>query len=341
MLIGAFLFRLCRCVFLEEQEFRTVKANPCCAKILHLVRLGREFDVRVQHNVLAVARHRLQLAHRKKLTALAFENFLAFTELADIVVIRIDDDLAVRTIDDNRIAVLHERSDIAKTAHRRNLQRPRQNGHVACTATRIHYDGVHLSRLERHQKTRNKFMRNKDNALFVSHVLQYRSGVIHGRHQAVVQVPQVRRLVMHGRGIDFLELFDVGAKNYMDRPLRILTFFLDLVENSIDESRILQDHQVGRKNQAVLDASPALRNFLYLGDFFRRLGDGLQEHLLFSSEPALRESLLDYRKLAVCNREHRSHGKTRRRRNTNKYRPRRFPRRPVSSFLRIFSRVLR
>ena len=321
MPIGTFLFLFSRSILLEEQEFRTVKADTRSTKVRYLVCFGRDFDIRVQHNVLAIASHRLQLAHREKLTALAFEHFLAFVELADILIVRVDDNLTISTVNNNRIATLDEGSNISKARDCRDLQCSRQDGHMACTATRIHHDGVHLTRLERHQETWNKLMGYKDNAFFVRHILQYRSGVVHRRHQAVIQVPEVCRLVTHGRRVDLFKLFDVGAKYDMYRPLRILVFFLDLVENSIHESRILQDHQVGCKNQAVLDASSGFRDLLNLGNFLGGLTDGLQEHLFFCSKAALRESFIDHRKFTVCNRKNRTHGKARGRWHTNEFNP--------------------
>ena len=129
---------------------------------------------------------------------------------------------------------------------------------MARAATRIHHDGVNLSRLESHQEAWNKLMSHKDNAFFVRHVLQYRSGVVHRRHQTVIQVPEVCRLIAHSGRINFFKLFDVCVKHDMHRPLRILVLFPDLVEDAVNKSRILQNHQVGRKDQAVLDACSSL-----------------------------------------------------------------------------------
>ena len=341
MPVRIFLFRLRRNILLQKQKFRTIKTNSRCTEVFDFVCFRRDFDVRMQHDIFAVASHRFQLTHRKKFATLAFKNFLTFMELADIIFVRIDDNLAAGTIDDNRIAVLYESRYIAEAAYRRDLQRSRQNGNMACASTGIHHNGVHLSRLERHQEAWNKFMSHEDNAFFVSHVLQHRSGVVHRRHQAVVQVPKVCRLVPHCRGINRFEPVNVGAKHDMHRPLCILVVLLNLVEHSIDKTGILQNHQVGRKNQAVLQASSTFRDFLYLRNFFRRLRDGLQKHLFFCSQTALRERLFDYRKLAVCNREHSPHGKTRRGGHTNEFSPRRFAGCLVRFLRHGLSRVLR
>ena len=105
----------------------------------------------------------------------------------------------------------------------------------------------------------------------------------------------------------------------MHRPAGRLVLFLDFFQNPVHQSRVLQNHQVGRKNQAVLDTRAGLGNFLDLTDFFGRLADGLQEQLFFGGDPTVGNVLFDNRNFPVGNREDLAHSKARRRRNAHQY----------------------
>ena len=61
----------------------------------------------MQRDILAITRHRFQLTHREQFTTLPFKDFLASVEFLDVILIRINDNLAARAINDNCIASLH------------------------------------------------------------------------------------------------------------------------------------------------------------------------------------------------------------------------------------------
>ena len=240
-------------------------------------------------------------------------------ELADVLFVWIDDDHAAGTIYNDGITGVHLGSYVPKARHRRNLQRPGKNCHMARAATRIHHQGADLTGLDGNEHAGHDFVSRQHHALFQSHVLQYRTGIVQGGHQAVIQVPKVCRLVPHGRGIDLLEFFDVVAQHHMHRPAGRLVLFLDHFQDAVHQARVLQNHQVGCKYQAVVDAGAGFRNFLDLANFFCRLAHGLQEQLFFGGDPAFGNGLLDDGNFPIGNRENLAHGKARRRRNAHQY----------------------
>ena len=162
-------------------------------------------------------------------------------------------------------------------------------------------------------------MRHEDGSGLGTDILKYRSGIFHRPHEAVVQIAQVRRLVAHGRRIDLFELVDVISQHHMYGPAGILVVLLDHVPDSAHEAGVLEDHQMGCKNQAVTETCAIFRDFLDLVDFSDGLVHRLQEELFFSSNTAFGEGLLNNRNFPVYNRERLPHGKAGRGRNANQY----------------------
>ena len=218
-----------------------------------------------------------------------------------------------------RVFGLDEGGHVTQARHRRNLQRAGQDGHMTRTSTRIHRKGARLAGLHGHEETRQELVSHKHDTVFATDILEHRSRIFHRSHEAVIKVTQVGCLVAHGRRVYLLELVDVAAQNHMHGPPRILVVFLDCIQNSVHESRVLEDHQVRCKNQAVAQPGATLGNFLdlvYLGD---SLGDRLQEELFFGRDAALGQGFLNNGNFPVDNREGLPHGKAGRGRNAYQY----------------------
>ena len=103
--------------------------------------------------------------------------------------------------------------------------------------------------------------------------------------------------------------------HHVNRPARILVFLADLIKDSVNQHGILQNHQVSRKDEAILHPGATFGNFLYLRNFLDRLVDCLQEELFLVGKTAFRQCFFHHRDIPVDYRKNASHGKARRRRH--------------------------
>ena len=174
------------------------------------------------------------------------------------------------------------------------------------------------ARLERHQEARQNLVRDNHRAVLARHFLQGRFGLVHRRHEPIVQVAQVGRLVAHRGRIDFLELVDVVPEHHVHRPAGILAAFANHLQDTVHEARILQYHQVRREYEAIVHARARLGNFLDLRNFLGGAGHRPAEQLFFRLHARLGNVLLDDGNLAARHLERTAHDEAGRCGNTHK-----------------------
>ena len=103
----------------------------------------------------------------------------------------------------------------------------------------------------------------------------------------------------------------------MDCPAGILVADANFFEDPVHQLRVLQNHQVRRKDHAVFEARTRFRYFLDLRDFLGRLAYSLQEQLLLGGNPAFGQGFFDNGNFAINYGEDSPHGKAGRRRHTD------------------------
>ena len=230
---------------LEEDEFGTQEADAFRAVFQRQRHFMRAFDIGQQFDLDLVERRCPRSFQEAQLRAVDFE--LALLELVFLQHPRIgiDDDHAVRAVDDQRFLVMDQLTRIVQAEYRRNVHAAGQNGRVRGRATRVGDEGGKIVFAEGDHVGWREVMRD-DNQVFALDALAQTPAGMAGQfaHHPFDYLAHVIAALTQIDVVDFLELFDQEAHLLDNRPFGVTTPLTDDLPGNFGKFRVGENHQV-------------------------------------------------------------------------------------------------
>ena len=147
--IGLELLILCGRVFpVHEQKFAAKQANAGRARLTHSIEIARQLNIGVQFDVRAFECFGQRALDTREFLPLEFPQVLLEPVFGQHRFIRLDDDHALRAIDDDELIFAQQFAGRVQRDDRRNRQAARQNRGVRSRTTQVGHKRGHLMILE-------------------------------------------------------------------------------------------------------------------------------------------------------------------------------------------------
>ena len=244
------------------------------------VRLRKRADVGVQCIALAVAADRGTVTVHLQLLTQAECLLLPPVVFGEGALVRRGDHHALVAVHDHAVAIVQMGGELRDAQHRRNAQRPRQNGGMAGFAAHFGQQRRHLFGADPHRHRRGQIPRQQHGSGGkrgnVHAVPPQQQGQHPGADVAHIGCPLTHHLVLHPG-----KHFSKRAAHRVQRGFGGLTA-VDAFFHLRQHKRVVQHHDLTGQNFGLLVADPLLHIVSHPLRFFDKLGHRRLQPLLFS-----------------------------------------------------------
>ena len=215
--------------------------------------------------------------------------------------IGIDDNHALRAVDDHQFVFADQLARVVQRDDRRDVEAAGDDRGVRCGATQIGDEARELVLFELDHVCRRQVVRDQDQVLFVARALRWRVAGLAEQyfHQAFDDLDDVGFALAQIAVFDLVELVEQRVELHFQRPFGIALFGCDDFARRFRQRRVVQYHQV-QVEEGVELLRRIGRNlraqFLQFGAHRRQgsvearqfLGDlGLRHHVMRDLEPGM------------------------------------------------------
>ena len=227
----------------HEQEFGPEQTDSVGFDFARGVRIAGKLDVRIELDADSVQRRGGRGLEPAQFGAFEFEHRLAQPVLFEHPLVRIDDQDATGSIDDQHIVVADHVADMVEADNGRDREATRDDRGMRSRSADVGHEAGDLRVLELYRVGRREVVRDDDRAQSVASLAGAIAGMAQqSLDQAFDQLHDVGLALAQIGVLDRVELVDQHFHLLHQRPFGVAASLADMGASSVDEQRVLQEH---------------------------------------------------------------------------------------------------